>query len=53
MIYIIFSLIIYSDIRKEEGQVIRKEELAKKCDELLNEIRKIIDYQESKSDVKE
>ena len=53
MIYIIFSLMIYSDIRKEEREVIRKEELAKKCDELLNEIKKITDYQESKSDMEE
>lgn len=53
MIYIIFSLMIYSDIRKEEGQVIRKKELAKKCDELINEIRKVTDCLESKSDVEE
>ena len=53
MIYIIFSLIIYSDIRKEERQVIRNKELAKKSDELINEIKKVTDYLESKSDVEE
>ena len=53
MIYVIFSLIIYSDIRKEESQVLRKEELVKRCDELINEITKVTDYQESKSDVEE